>query len=163
MKIALALLSSCLCLTSPQAAEVYRWVDGNGRTQYSDIVPQQYRDSARRVNTAPAITDEAVAEAHERANRERLEARDAVTPSSDPATMPGASGSGTGAPAGAPAAGIGPDSTLDCAGMHQAYRESQECFAPFRTVTGAVKPEAFNVCGAPVLDPSPQCGPPPAY
>lgn len=37
------------------------------------------------------------------------------------------------------------------------YQRSQACYAPYRTAAGAVKPEAFAACGAPLPDPSGDC------
>ena len=156
MKSSLVLFCSCLCVASLHAADVYRWVDDTGRTQYSDVVPQKYRNSARRIDTQPPLTDEQRAQAEARANRDLKEADEIGRTAGLPPS--GAAGSGTGAPA-----DFTPPANADCATQHRLYRESQECFAPFRMATGAVKPEAFNICGAPVFDPSPQCGPPPAY
>jgi hypothetical protein len=45
----------------------------------------------------------------------------------------------------------------DCRLRRAYFERSQACFARFRTARG-VKPEAFRVCGAAVLDPSPDCG-----
>jgi hypothetical protein len=163
MKASLVLVCGSLCFTPLLAADVYRWVDETGRTQYSDVVPERYKSAARRVDTRPLVTDEEFAAAQEREARDRLESGEwRRSPEMSPV---GGLGSGTGAPSAGEPAQPAPAATGGnaCATQHQAYRESQECFAPFRTVTGAVKPEAFNVCGAPVLDPSPQCGPPPAY
>jgi hypothetical protein len=46
----------------------------------------------------------------------------------------------------------------ECRLRWRAYRRSQACFAPFRTVNG-IKPEAFRACGPELLDPSADCGP----
>lgn len=39
----------------------------------------------------------------------------------------------------------GPKS-LSCEARKERYRESQECFAPYRTATGGIKREAFRHC-----------------
>lgn len=39
-------LGSVAALGSVQAADIYRWVDEQGRTHLSDVVPDRYRDSA---------------------------------------------------------------------------------------------------------------------
>ncbi|HEY2926593.1 DUF4124 domain-containing protein [Piscinibacter sp.] len=98
----LLVLSSLSCPVL--AADIYRWVDAQGRTQYSDSVPDRYKNSASRV-TPPS---------------------NAIIAS-------------------------------DCAARLRRYRESQECFAPYRTVTGAIKAEAYQRC-VELPDPSPQCG-----
>jgi len=48
----------------------------------------------------------------------------------------------------------------DCVALRQRYRESAACFAPYRTASSAIKAEAFDKCGTPVLDPADKCGPP---
>ena len=35
---------------------------------------------------------------------------------------------------------------LSCEARKRRYRESQECFAPYRTATGGIKREAFQHC-----------------
>jgi hypothetical protein len=50
--------------------------------------------------------------------------------------------------------------STDCDARWQAYRRSQACYAPFQNANGTLKPGAEAACGAPLLDPSPQCGPP---
>ena len=37
------------------------------------------------------------------------------------------------------------------------YSASERCFARFRTAHRSIKPEAFDVCGPPVADPSREC------
>jgi hypothetical protein len=63
---------------------------------------------------------------------------------------------------GQPAAHRAGGTDSDCAALHQAYRRSQECFAPFIQANGSVKAEAYQQCGEPVLNPSQKCGPPPS-
>lgn len=98
----LLLLSSLSC--PALAADIYRWVDEQGRTQYSDSVPDRYKNSASKV------------------------------------TLPSNS-----------------IATSDCAARLRRYRESQECFAPYRMANGAIKAEAYRHC-VELTDPSAQCG-----
>ena len=102
IRAVLLLLSSLSCPAF--AADIYRWVDEQGRTQYSDSIPDRYKNSASKVTL--------------------------------------------------PSSGI---TASDCAARLRRYRESQECFAPYRTVTGAIKAEAYQRC-VELPDPSPQCG-----
>ncbi len=53
--------------------------------------------------------------------------------------------------------GSSPAREADCAQLLRRYRESQECFAPYRMANGAVRPEAFVLCGPGLPDPSGQC------
>jgi hypothetical protein len=54
-------------------------------------------------------------------------------------------------------------SGTDCASLRERFRESAECFAPFVNANGSVKPEAFEVCGPPVPQPTLECSSTPAY
>ena len=49
------------------------------------------------------------------------------------------------------------DST-DCTTWWRLYDESAECFGPFRTTRGAIKPEAFDSCNV-IPSPDLKCGP----
>mgnify|MGYP001767041620 CR=1 FL=1 len=50
------------------ATDIYRWVDENGRTHLSDVVPERYRDTATRVDSrSHELTPEQRREARERA------------------------------------------------------------------------------------------------
>ncbi|HEX9450848.1 MAG TPA: DUF4124 domain-containing protein [Burkholderiales bacterium] len=52
MKLRLALLTFSIMLFSPlYAADIYRWVDENGRIQFSDVVPEKYKKSAKRMDS----------------------------------------------------------------------------------------------------------------
>lgn len=54
------------------------------------------------------------------------------------------------------------NATTDCATLHRLYRESNECFAPYKKGNSYgtyTKPEGFEKCGTPVAEPSSKCGP----
>lgn len=137
------------------ATDIYRWVDENGRTHLSDVVPERYRDTAIRVDSrSPERTPEPQREARDRAAREASRLPPAVGRSplpAEPAT----------APALAPAVKR-PAQTVtaktDCATWWRLYRESQDCFGPFRLVGGVIKPEAFEHCNE-IPSPESRCGP----
>ena len=142
---------------SLHAADVYRWVDEDGRTHLSDTVPHKYRGSATRVDTGPELTPQQREEAEARAALRKKQAEEEAQRRSREAAGTGART----APA-APAPPIQPParstkSASDCAELLRRYRESQECFAPYRMANGAIRPEAFQLCGPDVLDPSGQC------
>lgn len=60
-----------------QAADIYRWVDDQGQTQVSDVVPEKYRDKATRLNSRKyELTSEQKADARDRAVYEARRARD---------------------------------------------------------------------------------------
>ena len=135
------------------AADIYRWVDENGRTQISDIVPENYKKSATRIDSRQfELSAEQRREAEARAAeaKQRKARSDAVEAANSVAA------------AAAAAAESGPrqatNQSTDCATLRRLYRESQECFAPYRTVNGATKAEAFEKC-TPVADPVSKCGP----
>jgi len=130
------------------AADMYRWVDENGRVFLSDNVPARYRDVATKFDTSASdISDSQRQEALKRADQERQRAK----ASADAAK--------TATPQSAPvkAAEIKPPrskSETDCEALIRVYRESQECFAPFKLreadgtfrQDGAVREEAFQYC-----------------
>lgn len=63
-------------------------------------------------------------------------------------------------PAGRPAARAAttpPGDQAECDRKWREYFASERCFARFRTAHRSIKPEAFDVCGPPVPDPSREC------
>lgn len=164
----LTLIACCCMTTAAYADEIYRWVDENGRTQFSDKVPDRYRNAATQVDTNPSeLTESQRQEGAERAAREKAIVERATDARTEPARPQ------TPVP---PAAVMGARDSLsqkklDCERLQREYRESQECFAPFiirgrdgrpRRRGAAVREEAFLYC-KPVPDPSQQCGSPPQY
>lgn len=133
-----ALLAAMLCALSGSGhgAELYRWVDEQGRTHFGDTVPERYRDKATRVGSSTPPTDAQRRDALERAARQRaaadaLAARKSVPP-------PRATGNAAAAPP--------TDPRQRCAYEKARYEASAECFAPFRNANGSLKPEAFEKC-----------------
>jgi len=155
----LLVILCCLAIQGQvQASDIYRWVDDEGRTHLSDSVPDRYKDSATRVDTRRyELTPEQQREAQDRADRERTRS----------ATIEPAAPAPSEAPAPASAAPPQPPvkrpvervtANTDCVTWWRLYRESQECFGPFHTVGGGIKPEAFDHCNE-VPGPEPKCGP----
>jgi len=159
-----ALRSGCLLLAvlagAVQGAEIYRWVDEQGRTQISDRPPPGSAGSASKQATpTPTVSPDQRRAAEERAasdrarvdklQRERLAA-------GTRAARPAAAASGP------DEAGEGPlpprASTEDCRLWRQEFSRSAACYAPYRTARGGIKPEAFEACGEEVLDPALECG-----
>ena len=141
---------------SATGATVYRWVDDKGKIHYSEIVPQPYRSVAKPVD---APTDEPTAEqrreALERAEKEKASAAAMETERKrSPASAPTASSATR--PANKRPAEI-PNDQTDCVTWQRLYLESSECFGPYRTVRGATKPEAFEVCNAVAEPPANRC------
>jgi Domain of unknown function (DUF4124) len=150
-------LASLVALGPLQAADIYRWVDEQGRTHLSDVVPERYRDSATRTDARRyELTPEQQHEANDRSTQERL--RDAaVNPaaSTSPAA-PTATMEAPVPPVKRPAERV--TAATSCANWWRLYRESEECFGPFRSVGGGVKPEAFDHCNE-IPSPETRCGP----
>lgn len=140
------------------AADMYRWVDENGRVSVSDNVPARYRDVATKIDTSASdISDRQRQEALERADQERQRAKAS------------AEAAKTASPQSAPvkAAEIKPPrnkAEAECEALIRAYRESQECFEPFKLreadgtfrQDGAVREEAFQYCTS-IPSPFNQC------
>lgn len=140
----LALL--CSLPFAARAADVYRWVDEAGKTHYGDIVPDKYKQTAKRVDAQDAETSEAQRrETADRVAREKAKL-DALQQEREGRAGPEQSASPP------PAAQAG----SEC----EEYLASQECFAPYRLANGAIKPEAFEKCQA-VSQPT-GCSPPSA-
>lgn len=145
-----------LMASTAGAATVYRWVDDAGKVHYSDVVPEPYRSRARPLE-APAAgpTAEQQREALERAGRDKARAsppdprRDAQATSAAPRST--ASGPVAKRPAQIP------DERTDCATWQRLYMQSIECFDPYRTVRGGIKPEAFEVCNVVPEPPPSRC------
>mgnify|MGYP001764532594 CR=1 FL=1 len=142
-----------LCSTGAVAGTVYRWVDEQGKVHYSDLVPERYRNTAKPVDAPPAEpTPEQQRAALERAQSEKAKAlapsvgRSGPTESAQPA-------SAASAPSRKRPPQV-PNDQTDCDTWQRLYMESIDCFGPYRTVRGGVKPEAFEVCNV-VREPPP--------
>jgi hypothetical protein len=142
---------------STHAAVIYRWVDESGRTHVSDVVPEKYRKSATRIDTGDsAVSPERKQQADEVAARDKAVADEAARRrQSEQAAAPAPVASPP-LTAKRPAQGV-TDST-DCDTWRRLYRESQECFGPYRTTGGGTKPEAFEKCNE-IPSPEAKCGP----
>ncbi len=156
---ALCLLASAL--VNAAGAAVYRWVDDQGKVHYSEVVPQRYQGVARRID-APANepTDEQRRAALARAQQEKARAaqmaseRAAEQERRTPASTPTAVAAPQ--PTGKRPAQI-PNDQTDCETWQRLYLESIECFGPFRTVGGGIKPQAFEVCHVVAEPPPSRC------
>lgn len=138
-------------------AVIYRWVDENGRTHVSDVVPEKYKKSAKRIDSGQyEVSPERKQQAQERAAREKALVDEAARRRESapvPASAPGAS-----KPTASKRPAQGVTEATDCETWRRLYRESVECFDPFRTARGGTKPEALEKC-TPIPDPKPKCGP----
>jgi Domain of unknown function (DUF4124) len=146
------------------AATVYRWVDEQGKVHYSELVPERYQKAAKPVDTTAGQPGaEQQREALERAQKERARAPAAAAAASAAAAAKQARPPSGAASAASPASRAAakrpaqtPDDQTDCETWQRLFLESAACFGPYRTVRGATKPEAFDVCNV-VLEPPPRC------
>jgi hypothetical protein len=143
------------------ATAICRWVDDTGRIQLAQTVPEKYRKHAtctdsrqyeltpeqRRAALQQAADDRARARAGEDAARAPLSGEPAPVRPAPAASRPFAKRPAT-----------VPTEATDCPTRWRLYDESAECFGPFRTARGGIKPEAFEVCNE-VPRPEAQCGP----
>ena len=154
-------LVSALCLLASatvniDAAAVYRWVDDQGKVHYAEAVPQQYQGVAKLIG-APANEPSAGQhrEAVERAQHDEAKAAEmAADRQRLRASAPIAAAASQ--PAGKRPAQA-PNDQTDCETWQRLYLESMECFGPFRTVRGATRPEAFEVCNVVAEPPPARC------
>jgi hypothetical protein len=148
--------ASWLLASVAVASTVYRWVDDQGMVHYSDLVPEWYRNKAKPVN-APAAepTPEQQREALERAQSEKAKA---LAPSIGRSRrlVDAQPASAASAPSGKRPAQV-PNDQTDCETWQRLYMESIECFGPYRTVGGGIKPEAFEVCNVVPEPPPSRC------
>ena len=125
-------------------AEIFKWVDDQGRTQYGQSVPDKYRKSAIKVEREIATPTDA--QRQEAAARAAKDKEKAETMAARKKTEPGRPRP---APAPSPASVAAVDDKASrCEAEKQKYRESETCFAPYRTPTGAIQPEGFEHCVA---------------
>ena len=151
----LGVMAACLAFGA-SATDIYRWVDENGRTHLSDVVPERYRDAATRVDSrSHELTLEQQREARERAARE-AERAGRAPPAAAQAPQPPAPVVSPTAVVKRPAQTV--TESTDCTTWWRLYQESQECFGPFRLVGGGIKPEAFDHCNE-IPSPELRCGP----
>lgn len=112
----------------PAQAEIYKWVDENGRTHFGEVVPDKYRKAATTLNPQPANTIQGST------LRGKL-------PAGDRRDEPPAAAAAAPAPASIPAS-----AAEQCRAAQERYRRSQECFARYRNANGSLKVEAGQNC-----------------
>jgi len=142
----LAALALAWC-AGASAADIYRWVDKDGRTQLSDKVPEEYKDKAVKIDRAPEPTAEERRIAEERAARDRAKAGIGVSAPAAPPPKAGAS-------APKPVVAAKPAGGDACSRSWAEFNKAQECFAPFRLANGGLKDGALEKCGTGGVQPS---------
>ena len=150
----IALLACSFLLCSPaSSADVYRWLDEDGQTHFSDAIPEKYKKTAKRMEARQnEPNEEQRREAEARAARDKAQAAKSAEKSKNAGSAPTAGAAPT------PQKQAANDAT-DCATLHKRYRESVLCFSQFLMANGAVKSEAYAKCTQ-VPDPTSNCGPP---
>src|SRR5688572_22583520 len=74
MRAAIACLLVLLPVAPAGAADIYRWVDENGKVHMSDVVPEKYRKSAKRIGSPSEVSPAQREEAEARAAADRARA-----------------------------------------------------------------------------------------
>ena len=150
----ITLLFVCSMLFSAaHAATIYQWVDDQGHTQLSDIVPSRYKDVAIKVDTsASRVSEKQRQEALERVAKEKQQVKSANRARVEDAAKAGDTSTLPQRPS-----PLVDSKNADCEQLMRAYRESQECFAPYMRVEGGTREEAYKYCTS-VPDPSSRCG-----
>jgi hypothetical protein len=156
--IALLLAGGLMMFSGVSQATTYRWVNDQGQVHYSDVVPERYKSRARPLAPPPAEpTPEDRQQALERAARDRAQL-DRAAAASKPAARPPVPPPGASSAAAGKRPAQVPTATTDCQTWQRLHQESADCFGPFRTVRGGIKPEAFEHC-VEVPEPPPRCRP----
>ena len=157
-RMPVALIAVTLALLSPVARSmsICRWVDENGRTQMSDVVPDKYKKAAicsdsQKYELSPEQEREAQRRAAEAQRRTRHEM---AAPPTEAASSPPGTAS---LPSAKRPTEVITDAT-DCQTRWRIYDESAECFGPYRTARGATKQEGFDKCNV-IPSPEMKCGP----
>lgn len=149
--------SALVFALSAQAAVIYRWVDENGRTHVADVVPERYKSSAIRIDSSQfEVSPEQRRQAERAAARDKALTEEAAKRRQSTQAIQSSASASRRTALKRPTQGV-TDST-DCETWRALYRESMECFAPFRTTKGATKAEAFEKCN-PIPSPELKCGP----
>lgn len=122
-------------------ADTYKWVDENGRTNFGDTVPEKYKARSEKVeikeNVVPANKTQSLPKAEEESGTQTENPKENLK-QEQPKVLEMAP------PKDLPTSQL--KSNEDCEAQMQKYKESQECFAPYRTVRGGIKEEGVNRC-----------------
>jgi hypothetical protein len=155
------LVLSIICCALPlvaHATDIYRWVDDQGRTHFTDVVPERYKSVATKIDSRSfepsegARTEAAAGVARERSQAEFEAAQRARSQAAKTAAPPSSTSSASQPPRIA-------SGETECDRLWRAYRESEECFAPYMRRRGGTRVEAYQQCQQ-LPSPAQQCGPP---
>lgn len=155
----LLLLFGTLLESSAFATTIYSWVDQNGRTQMSDVVPEKYKKTATRIESARyELSDAQRAESDARVNVDKSRAADTAARQEKARSEAASAASAPPSTVVRQSPRAANNEASDCATLHRLYRESDACFAPYKTTNGATKAEGYARCTE-RLDPTFKCGP----
>ena len=141
MRIACLLVFASMSASMSAAtfgADIFKWVDEKGRVQYGESVPAKYRKSATKIDPGeaqPQPTEAQRQAAAARAAKDQADAQSLTSRTENTDKPPPRSVSAS-----------TDNSTALCEAERKKYRESEACFQPYRTPSGAVVPEAFQHC-----------------
>lgn len=135
------------------ATSICRWVDKNGKVQFSDVVPESYKSVVTCTHTEKTATPANQRAANDSLKDRRNNASPPATAASNPVPPQATASQST-----AKRPGEKVNENTNCQTWRRLYDESGACFAPFRTARGGIKAEAFAACNE-VPNPEAKCGP----
>lgn len=136
-------------------ADIYRWVDDNGRVQFSDSPPPPAKKAVTRIDSRQfEPSPEARREAEARAARDKARAKEESERRAEEAVKAAVP---VPDPKAAKRPDVAPVAAKDCSSMLQRFRESSECYAPYMNANGSRKPGAIEACGPAVPYPAQEC------
>ena len=157
--VGLAVLLGVVLATVPVSAAptIYRWTDEQGKTHYTEQVPEKYLKTAKPVATGgaePSVAQQREAQERAASQQRRAAAIDSAASKakSNIRPSPAASTPRVKRPAQVP------NERTDCPTWARLDQESLDCFGPYRTTRGATRVEAFTYCTAVDAPPS-RCRP----
>jgi FtsZ-interacting cell division protein YlmF len=124
-------------LTGPAHAELFKWVDENGKTHYGDQVPERYQQKQQSLKVDKAPSQDERNAALLRIQKEK-NAANAMKAQRD------ARSELAGRPA--KSAPAGPANETACQKEWRVFLDSKTCFQPFRTANGGIRAEAYQHC-----------------
>ena len=151
----LLLAAACGWTAAASAADIYRWVDKDGKVHLSDKPPPGRPDAEPLTNSKRyEVTPAERKAAQDRAAKDKAAVQAIESARKGEAAQRAASAASASKTAeGKPPAP--PSNESACERQWRDYEASQGCFAPYRLANGGLRPEAREKCGADV--PTPSC------
>jgi len=147
--LSLASLAVVVAVAGTAHAELFKWVDENGKTHYGDSVPERYQQKQKplKLDKAPSQADRD--EALQRVQKEKnavnalKSQRDAKADATRGVARPTAAA---------------PANETACQREWRVFLDAKTCFQPFRTANGGIRAEAYQHCKE-VTEPKSICPP----